>query len=121
MSRRVLTLVVAWSLILAASLWATPRIAGAQQPYLTKEIFADLARRSAGAVVNISTERTIKTNFGNQPQELRRFFERFLGPLPRTYNIHSLGSGIIIDSEGYVVTNNHVVEKAQEIKITRSP
>jgi serine protease Do len=118
MSRTVLAVTLAWILVLCASLLGTPGITLAQKPYLPEEIFADLARQSTRAVVNISTERVLKTHFGQQPQSMQRFFEQFFGPLPRTEKIHSLGSGIIIDPKGYVVTNNHVVEGAQEIKIT---
>lgn len=114
MQRKVFVEKLAWSLLILAYLGiANP--APAQTTYLATETFADLAQASGGAVVNISTEKVVQTHFGNQA--LQNFFGQFLGPLPHTLKIHSLGSGIIMDPEGYVITNNHVVAGAQEIKI----
>ena len=101
-----------WGLFL---LFLMTNAAQAQTAYLSANTFADLAQASGGAVVNISTEKTVRAHFGNQP--LQQFFEQFLGPLPRTLKVRSLGSGIIMNPEGYVITNNHVVAGAQEIKI----
>jgi serine protease Do len=114
MSKRVLGVTLALSLLFFASL-KMATAASAPTSYLTADAFADLAQASGAAVVNISTEKTVTTHFGSQP--LENFFEQFLGPLPRTLKVHSLGSGIIMDPEGYVITNNHVVAGAQEIKI----
>ena len=47
----------------------------------------------------------------------RDFFDKFFGEMPKSYKARSLGSGFIIDPKGYVVTNNHVVEGADKIKI----
>ena len=51
------------------------------------------------------------------PKDFRDFFEKFFGEMPKSYKARSLGSGFIIDPKGYVVTNNHVVEGADKIKI----
>jgi serine protease Do len=85
--------------------------------------FADLAERLSPAVVNISTA----TNVGEAAPEMpdippgapfedlfRDFFERHQNG-PRTVN--SLGSGFVISADGYVVTNNHVIENADEITV----
>jgi len=89
--------------------------------------FADLSEQVKHAVVNISTTQVIKESpmqpflapnspfrefFGDE------FFKRFFGDAPSgTMKTHALGSGMIIDTEGLILTNNHVVEKADEIKI----
>jgi serine protease Do len=49
------------------------------------------------------------------------FYDRFFGQAPqRDYKLRSLGSGFIIDKEGYIITNNHVIEDADEIKVRLS-
>ena len=50
-------------------------------------------------------------------RDFRDFFDKFFGEMPKSYKARSLGSGFIIDPKGYVVTNNHVVEGADKIKI----
>jgi serine protease Do len=103
-----------WGTLIFASAggaWA----AAAGNTYLTPDTFADLAQQTTGAVVNISTEKVVKTGFGKLPN--RQFFENFFGPLPKRLKIRALGSGIIMDSQGYVITNNHVIDGAQKIKV----
>ncbi|MCX5830045.1 MAG: DegQ family serine endoprotease [Deltaproteobacteria bacterium] len=89
--------------------------------------FADLAEKWSPTVVNISATQTIKSsrgfsgniprgNFGNDD-----FFQRFFGDIPeRESRQNSLGSGFIISSDGYIFTNNHVVAKADKIKVKLS-
>ena len=84
--------------------------------------FADLAERLSPAVVNIST--TTVVSRGN-PQDIPQFppgspFEEFFkefGERGQTRRAQSLGSGFIIDKKGIVVTNNHVIENADQITI----
>jgi serine protease Do len=90
--------------------------------------FVELAKKMKPAVVNISTAKTIApqkrlrrppTPFGTDPFD--DFFDRFFEDTPRrSYKQRSLGSGFIISDEGYILTNNHVVAGADEIKIKLS-
>lgn len=90
--------------------------------------FSDLAETVRPGVVNIRTVTTTKGGgpvfdhfFGN-PFGDRNPFEGFSDPFPkgnpdRPFKQQSLGSGFVIDREGYIVTNNQVVENADEIKV----
>jgi serine protease Do len=89
--------------------------------------FADLADKVKHSVVNISTTKVIKGHavnpFSDPDSPFREFFgdeffKRFFGDKPKgTMKTSSLGSGVVINSDGTILTNNHVVEKADEIKI----
>ncbi|QER42786.1 DegQ family serine endoprotease [Thermodesulfobacterium sp. TA1] len=79
------------------------------------EAFSYLAEKTASAVVYIETERTVEVNpfpfdFFRDP-----FFRNFPS-LPR-YRERGAGSGFIISSDGYIVTNNHVIQNAQKITV----
>ncbi|MBI1909229.1 MAG: DegQ family serine endoprotease [Deltaproteobacteria bacterium] len=86
--------------------------------------FVDLVKKVKPAVVNISTSKTFKRqrrpdnfrHFGpNDPFE--DFFDRFFqGPAEKTQK--SLGTGFIINKDGHILTNNHVIEGADEIQVT---
>ncbi len=81
--------------------------------------FAAVVRVVGPAVVNISTTTVIPGRTVPLSPLLRDFFgwdDRFLREPDR--EVHSLGSGVLISAEGHVLTNNHVVAGAQEIKVT---
>lgn len=92
----------------------------------TGQAMAEIAAAVKPAVVNISSTRTIKTPgiptpFFNDPF-FRRFFGDEFGYLerPREHKQASLGSGVIIDKDGYILTNSHVIKDADEIKVKLS-
>ena len=90
------------------------------------ESFSPLAKKASPSVVNISTVKVIKG--GGQPifpfgqnDPFRDFFDRFFrDQVPKEFRQKSLGSGFIIDKDGFILTNNHVVEKSDEIKVRLS-
>jgi Do/DeqQ family serine protease len=73
--------------------------------------YAAAAARSAPAVVNINTQRVVTERV--LPPQLEQLF----GPRYRPRIERSLGSGVVLDSEGHIVTNNHVVPEAAEISV----
>jgi serine protease Do len=89
--------------------------------------FVDLARELKPAVVNISTSKTVKSQRPGLPfkgpgsEYFDDFFNRFFQGRPDApRHATSLGSGFIIDHEGHILTNAHVVEGADEITVTLS-
>ena len=123
--RRVIFLIFvlfAWTAQIAITEAALPGF-GPQGP----PSFADLVDQVKHTVVNISTTQVLKESpmqpFFSPDSPFKDFFgedffKRFFGDMPQgQMKTHALGSGVIIDRDGLILTNNHVVEKADEIKI----
>ncbi len=109
-----------------------------EEPTITLPDFAALSKRISPSVVNISSTQEVKSRGGgpfgpggpggggpgmgeDDPfQEFYGPFERFFGPPRRPFRAKSLGSGFIVDSTGFILTNNHVVENADEILVKLS-
>lgn len=85
---------------------------------------ADIAESAAPSVVNIDTRSSVSVprDVFHSGQGLRNF-EFFFGPglrnqVPRSFESRGSGSGVIVRADGYILTNNHVVKNASEIKVT---
>ncbi len=101
-------------------------VAGPAAARPAPDSFADLVERLLPAVVNISTTQTVEGRGGMEMPQLppgspfEEFFKEFFDrnrPEQRTHKATSLGSGFIVDAKGYVVTNNHVIQDADEITV----
>jgi serine protease Do len=95
---------------------------------ITLDTFKEIARRQTAGVVNIGTKKVVRRSRGNQEglQELfgDDFMERFFGPQGNggggneAQTQRSLGSGVIIDKDGTILTNRHVIDGADEITVS---
>src|SRR5262252_3346689 len=107
-------------------------------PQQLSNIFSQISKQLEPSVVNINTESTIKNPHrrgrqgrpdqddqggdqgGGDDSPFQDFFDKFFGgqsPDGAPIRQRSLGSGVIVDSKGYIVTNRHVVEKADRIRV----
>lgn len=89
--------------------------------------FAPIVKKVLPTVVNISSTKIVKTPTQFQGEMPDDIFQQFFGgnmrgmrQMPREQRERGLGSGVIVSPEGYILTNNHVVDKASDVRVTLS-
>jgi serine protease Do len=119
-------------LVMGAVWWTVIPAVNTAHALYAPESFSELAEAARPGVVNIRTVKTIKGGspvfrhfFGNPFGGDRNPFDEFFGPFQgdgqqRDFKQRSLGSGFLIDADGFIVTNNHVIEDADQIKVILS-
>ncbi len=87
------------------------------------QAMAEISEAVKPSIVNISTTRTVQIKGQINPFFDDPFFRRFFGDqfkMPKERKTASLGSGVIVTSDGYILTSNHVIQGADEINVTLS-
>jgi len=96
-------------------LW-TERNAALPAPTITAPNWVEIVKAVKPAVVNVTTKLSGEQEQPQMPEEFREFFRRF-GPPQEHRQTMGRGSGFIINGNGYILTNNHVVDEATEVKV----
>jgi serine protease Do len=94
----------------------------------SRNSYAPVVKSVLPAVVNISSSKLVQAH-AESPQDMTPFFRQFFGgdgkgnfapPEPQDHREKSLGSGVIVSPEGYILTNNHVIDGATDVRVTLS-
>ncbi len=137
MKKKIIFFSIALLAGLAISAHSEEAAAPSFEGFKMEDAIINVANTTGKAVVSISTEHTEKVKGQNErslyfrspsgtsplgeQDPFRQFFEDFFGEMPnREYKLRGLGSGVIIDSRGYILTNQHVVDEADKITVTLS-
>lgn len=83
-------------------------------PFLRRNQVVEVAEKTSESVVNISAEKVLRRSI----MPFEDLFFDFFSPSPNLYKIENLGTGVITNASGIVITNYHVIEGAKNIKIT---
>ena len=87
-----------------------------------EDTFVELSQNAGPAVVTITVVQTVGRGMGQQGMTgdpmMDEFFYRFFGGRPQEYKQKGMGSGFILDKDGHILTNDHVVGNADEIEVT---
>ncbi|MGO9012415.1 MAG: DegQ family serine endoprotease [Bryobacteraceae bacterium] len=95
----------------------------------SRDTFAPVVKKVLPAVVNVSSAKMVKTPAGMIPGNMDPFFRQFFGDdngvpfgfngqMPREQREQGVGSGVIVSPDGYILTNNHVVDGATDVRVT---
>jgi serine protease Do len=112
----------ALAVLATMALWwlqPAPEVA-AEDPLLRRTPTVRAVEKAGPAVVNITTERIVQSPFRRPTVRdpiFQRYFDQFLPP-QRSRTAESLGSGVLIDREGHILTNEHVIERASAIRVS---